>query len=80
MGYFRAGGFLLTNYQIELGDFFENGKDLVYYDSLDDMMRKAEYYLDHEDERKTIAQNGLKKIVQYHTYEHRIDVILKTVL
>ena len=37
-------------------------------------------YLDHEDERKTIAQNGLKKIVQYHTYEHRIDVILKTVL
>ena len=47
-----AGGFLLTNYQIELGDFFENGKDLVYYDSLDDMMRKAEYYLDHEDERK----------------------------
>lgn len=75
-----AGGFLLTNYQIELGDFFENGKDLVYYDSLDDMMRKAEYYLDHEDERKTIAQNGLKKIVQYHTYEHRIDVILKTVL
>ncbi len=75
-----AGGFLLTNYQIELGDFFENEKDLVYFDSLDDMMRKAEYYLNHEDERRTIAQNGFEKVRQYHTYEHRIQTILKTVL
>lgn len=73
-----AGGFLLTNYQIELGDFFENGKDMVFYESLDDMRRKAEYYLTHEDERIQIAQNGLAKVQKYHSYEQRIGTILKT--
>ena len=56
-----AGGFLLTNFQPELLMYFENEKDLVYYDSLDDM-QKAKYYLTHEDERIEIAKNGHEKV------------------
>jgi spore maturation protein CgeB len=72
-----AGGFLLTNYQIELNDFFENGKDLVYYESLDDMERKADYYLNHEEERKMIAENGHRKVMRYHSYDARIAEMLE---
>jgi spore maturation protein CgeB len=71
-----AGGFVLTNYQPEIPDFFENGKDLVFFDSFDDCVRKAEYYLAHEDERKCIAENGFKKVLAHHSYDARIEFIL----
>lgn len=71
-----AGGFLLTNYQLELDTYFENGKDIVYFDGMDDCLRKADYYLSHEDERMAIAANGLQKVREGHSYEDRIGVIL----
>lgn len=74
-----SGGFLLTNFQIELLDFFENGKDLVWFDSLADLQQKAGYYLKHEDERKAIAANGLENVRANHTYRHRIAQILDVI-
>ena len=72
-----AGGFLLTNFQAELPAYFENGKDLVYYDSTEDMLRKAEYYMNHEDERATIAANGHKLVAAHHSYETRLQEMLR---
>ena len=72
-----AGGFLLTNFQPEILSFFENGKDLVYYESLDDMCKKARYYLEHEDERRQIAKSGHEKVKKYHSYDARIKEILR---
>ncbi len=74
-----AGGFLLTNFQAELPAYFENGKELVYFEDLADMQRKAEYYLNHEDERVGIAANGLKKVSQMHSYEDRLSKMLEIV-
>lgn len=65
-------GFLLTNYQAEIASFFEPGRDLTVYESFDDCLKKAGYYLEHEDERRTIAENGYRKICAHHTYDHRI--------
>lgn len=71
-----AGGFLMTSFQLEYMDFFENGKDYVYYESHDDLIRKTEYYLNHEDERAQIARNGHEKAVKFHSYERRMEFIL----
>ena len=71
-----AKGFVLTNYQPEIPELFENGSDIVYYESFDDCVRKTEYYLTHEDERKCIAENGYNKVLQYHSYDARIKFIL----
>lgn len=65
-------GFLLTNYQAEIASLFEPGRDLAVYESFDDCLKKAGYYLEHEDERCTIAENGYRKICAHHTYDHRI--------
>lgn len=65
-------GFLLTNYQAEIASLFEPGRDLTVYESFDDCLKKAGYYLEHEDERRTIAENGYRKICAHHTYDHRI--------
>lgn len=68
-----AGGFCITNYQAELLLYFENGKDLVIFESMEDLNNKIEYYLTHEDERKAIAMNGYKKVKELHQYSNRID-------
>ncbi len=74
-----AGGFVLTNFQAELLDFFEQGKHLVWYDSHDDMMDKVLYYLSHDEERIKIAKEGNRLVRNKHTMAERVKQLLKTV-
>lgn len=74
-----CGGFLMTNYQAELTDFFEIGRDLEAYSSLEELIDKCAYYLQHEDERKLIALNGYEAVKQFHTYPHRIAEMIRIV-
>lgn len=71
-----AGGFLLTNYQAEMPCFFEEGKDLVCFDDVKELKEKVGYYLAHEDERRTIAENGYRKVKEQHNYIERIREML----
>ena len=72
-----AGGFLLTNYQAEIPEYFEIGKDLEVYESQEDLLNKIAYYLEHEDERKEIAKNGQEKVKNEHSYKLKIQKIMK---
>ena len=72
-----CGGFLITNYQMELPDIFNIGEDLEVYTSEEDLLYKAEYYLTHENDRLEIANNGYKKLVKYHNYPERIMQMLE---
>lgn len=74
-----AGGFLLSNYQADFYDYFTPGEDLVLYESQDDLIRKCEYYLNHEFERCQIAANGFGKVKESHTYEVRLKEIFEIV-
>ncbi len=67
-----SGGFLLSNYQAELLDYFVPGEDFDYFESPEDMIRKIDYYLEHDDIRKRIAANGLEKIKKNHTFHDRV--------
>lgn len=75
-----AGGFLITNYQQDMYELFEEGKDFIMYESLEDLKEKVSYYLNHDDERIAIAQSGYNKVKKYHTFEKRIEEIMKIVL
>lgn len=68
-----AGGFLLTNYQADFEDCYVNGEDYVAFESPEDMLNKIAYYLEHDKERTEIAQNGLQRTAQFHTYTMRIQ-------
>ena len=39
----------------------------------------ADYYLSHEKERQQIAANALGKILEAHTFEHRIKTMLSVI-
>lgn len=71
-----AGGFLLSNYQPELAEYFENGVDCVMFDSPDSMMELIDYYLNNEKERASIAYNGYCKVKKLFDYNNILPQII----
>lgn len=67
-----CGGFCLTNYQPEIAEYFEDGKELVMFSDPEDLLLKAEYYLTHEEERAQIAEAGYQRLCR----EHELSQIL----
>ena len=74
-----CGGFVLTNYQEEIAEYFEVGRDLEVFGSEEELIEKTRYYLEHEEERAAIAHNGYMKVKEYHTWEKRMELVLETV-
>lgn len=72
-----CGGFLLTNYQAEIPEYFEIGKDLETYESMEELEQKVQYYLTHEEERVEIAVSGYEKVARHHTYEQRLAQMIQ---
>ncbi|MGN0432516.1 MAG: DUF3880 domain-containing protein [Lachnospiraceae bacterium] len=70
-------GFLLSNYQSEIPEYFTVGEDLDCYESLAELKNKIRYYLTHDDIRNSIAQSGYEKVKSRHTYIHRILQIMQ---
>lgn len=71
------GGFLLTNYQQELFEYFVPDEDFVYYTDYADLVKKVEYYLEHEEERCRIAANACEKVRSEHTFRKRFEIIFE---
>lgn len=74
-----CGGFLITNYQQELMEYFQIGQDLETYGSKQELLDKVQYYLSHDEERKQIALNGYEKVSKLHSYVQRIEEMLEIV-
>lgn len=72
----REGGFVISNYQSEIPEYFTPDEDLILYDSIPDLLNKIDYYLSHDEERTQIAKNGYNKAKEFHTYDIRIQEML----
>jgi spore maturation protein CgeB len=48
---------------------FEPDREAVYYDTIEDAIEKAEYYLAHEDERIEIARGGFERAWKDYNWE-----------
>lgn len=68
-----SGGFVLSNFQAELTEYFELGTHLDIYGSMEELLDKCNYYLTHDKQRREIAANGLEEIKKKHTYDIRIE-------
>lgn len=72
-----CGGFLLTDHRDALEDMFQDGVDLVIFHGMEDMMKKAGYYLSHPAEREAIARQGMAKVRSLHTYDIRLTELIR---
>ena len=71
-----CGGFVLSNWQPELAENFEEGVEIVTFDSLEDCLDKAAYYLAHEEERTQIAARGQQKVQKAFSYQTGLERLL----
>lgn len=74
-----AGGFLISNYQQELEELFVPGDEIVLFHNMDELLELVHYYMEHEEERKRIAENGKRKVLALHNYAERLDQIIDLV-
>ena len=70
-----CGGFLLSNYQEELCEYFIPGEDFDYYEDYEDLLNKVDYYLTHDAKREAMARSAQEKIRTEHTLSSRLDAI-----
>lgn len=67
-----AGGFLLTDNQRDMGEFFDPDREAVVYGSLEELRDKTAYYLRRPDERAAIVRAARRRILAEHTHAHRL--------
>lgn len=70
------GGFVMSNYQEEITEWFNPGEDIVTFKDLDEAKELCDYYLSHDDERKKIAENGYRIVHEKYTCANALDTIL----
>lgn len=72
-----CGGLLMTQPAEDLEDYLRSGIDCVTFDSIDELVEKTRYYLDHEEERRAIALSGYQRTLADHTCEVRFREIFR---
>ena len=75
-----CGGFQLVDRRRYMEGVFEDGKDLVVFETVDDLRKKIKYYLANEEERFAIAAHGRETAVKNHTYESRVREMMNIIL
>lgn len=73
-------GFVLTNFQAEIPKYFTVGESIEIYTDETDLADKCRYYLEHPSRAKEIAENGFLLVSKHHTYTHRIEQLIQTVI
>ena len=74
-----CGAFQLTDHKKEMDAFFEPGAEMVYYNDIDDLKEKIQYYLSHPKERMAIAARAQLRVQLDHTYERRMTDVLRII-
>ena len=70
-----CGGFLITNHQPEMDDYF-NEDEIVTYETSEEAIEKIDYYLQHEDERLKFSQKGFERVAKDFNFLTRVQEML----
>ncbi len=73
------GALLLTESKVNLAELFEVGREVVVYHDERELVERASFYLEHEDERATIAAAGQQRTLGEHTYAHRMRELVEII-
>lgn len=67
-----SGGFLLSNRQDELTEYFIEGEELELFSSFDEMIEKAEFYMNNAELAARIAVKGYNKVKTLFTFDKMV--------
>jgi spore maturation protein CgeB len=75
-----AGGFLLTEAAPGLGRYFAIDREVATFETKQELIEKARYFLTNPEMRDRIALAGYQRTVAEHTYLNRFSLILAQLL
>jgi len=58
-------------------ELFPEDKEVVYWNTLDELAEKCKYYLSHQKERELIAKAGRKHILSEYTTHHQMQKLFE---
>jgi spore maturation protein CgeB len=68
-----CGSLLITDWKKNLHEIFEPEKEVVAYRTPEECVEMMKYYLEHDDERETIARAGQQRTRRDHTFHNRMQ-------
>lgn len=74
-----AGGFFMMNSGAHIDGMFKIGEELITYDSHKDCLDKIAYYIANEEERRSIAAAGQKRVLQDYTFVNSMKRIFEII-
>lgn len=74
---FASGAFIISDEIVGAKEIF--GDSLITYQNRDDLNHLINYYLENDEEREKLAENGRNIVLNYHTFEKRAERILEII-
>lgn len=74
-----CGGFMLTGEAEDLASYYIPGKEIACFQTDEELIDLARYYLGSEEERAEVALRGYERTLHEHTYVHRFAEIFERV-
>ncbi|MDO8610847.1 MAG: glycosyltransferase, partial [bacterium] len=72
-----SGGFLLTDHVCKAQDVFAIDKEISTYSNYDELAAKVKYYLDNDEMRKKIAENGHARSIKDFSWRSWAEKIIR---
>ena len=63
-----AGALVITNRFAEVEPYLTYGREIVGFESTDDLLRQVRFYLDHPEEAEAVRQAGRARVLAEHTW------------
>ena len=60
-------------------DIFKDGTEIVYYDDIDDLELKINYFMNDKDHSENIGRNGQKKILNEYNAKNMVRMMLEII-
>jgi len=74
-----SGAFYLTEYQDQLGEFFDLDSEIACYHNKQEMIEKIRFYLQRPELRAKIRQAGRRRCLHDHTWEKRFEKVFRAI-
>ncbi len=72
-----ARAFQLVDVRRDLPNSFEPGVEVETFSDVNECRKKIRYYLEHEDERREMAEHAYTRALNEHTYRHRMELAIQ---
>jgi len=74
-----CGAFQLVDERQYLPELFDTTSEIATFRSIEELLDKVNYFLAHEEQRRTMAERARERILREHTYEHRMKELIEVV-